>query len=132
MDLSGIAKGAALILGIGILSEKMGAGTGLATLGGGIASIAAAPMVGAGTGMSTLATGISDIGGAFGDIGRGIGDILKFLPKLPGYVGPGGAGSGLLPQGGGDDPSLLPGGGGNVPIPFLAIRTTFAQKKRMI
>jgi len=121
MGLSSLAKGALLVLGVGVLSEKYGAGKGLAELGGGVQAIAAAPMTGLGTGLSSLATGVSDIGGAFGDIGRGIADILAPLtrwgggaaPGLPGWIGQ----PPLIPAGGGSGAGLQAGGGGNVNLP---------------
>ena len=113
----GLWESALILLGVGILSSKMEAGKGLGELGTGIQTLIAAPLVGTGAGLSTLAGGLRDIFETFGDLGRGISAVFAGIPKwaLPGYVGPGGAGSGLLPSSGGDDTDLLPGGGGNVP-----------------
>ena len=140
----GVQEMALMLLGIGILSEKFGGGKGLISLGTGVQALVAAPLTGTGTGLSSLAGGLRDISESFGDIGRGISALLGSFQGLPGYVGPGGAGSGQLPQpggngglpllpplngggggaraklepdSGGSGATLLPGGGGNVPIP---------------
>ena len=142
----GVQEMALMLLGIGILSEQFGGGRGLISLGTGIQTLVAAPLTGTGTGLTSLAGGLRDIFETFGDLGRGISSIFAGVPAwaLPGYVGPGGAGSGLLPppggnglppllpplngggggaraklepDSGGSGATLLPGGGGNVPIP---------------
>ena len=140
----GIQNAALMLLGIGILSERFGGGKGLISLGTGIQTLAAAPLTGTGTGLTSFAGGLRDLAESFGDIGRGIGEIFKYLPKLgngykPGLPGAwngngvpppppvfppingGGAGArALLPltQASGDGAaSLYTGGGANVPQP---------------
>lgn len=126
---------ALLLLGVGILSERFGGGRGLGELGTGIQQLIAAPLTGTGMGLSSLAGGVRDIAETFGDLGRGISDLLSALPSLPSLPGPGGSGSGQLPApglnggGGGARAGLVPdsggsaatikaGGGGNVPPPL--------------
>ena len=114
MGLGGIAKGALVLIGAGILAERFGAGTGLSGLGAGITSIVSAPGVGVGLGLSGTATGIRDIGESFGDIGRGLGDIFKYLPFSPEAKPPGYGDTQLAPKAGNDYTQVLAGGGGNV------------------
>ncbi len=96
---------ALMLLGIGIISEQFGGGLGLQQLGTGIQSLVAAPLIGTGTGLSSLAGGLVSLASAFGDIGRGIGDLLDALgglPSIPGLPGlPTGNGNG---NGNGNDP----------------------------
>ena len=81
MSLSGIAKGALLLIGAGIIAERFKAGPGIQALGVGIREIAAAPIGGVGVGLGQFAGGLRQVGEAFGDIGRGFGEIFKFLPE---------------------------------------------------
>lgn len=117
----GVQEMALMLLGIGILSERFGGGRGLAELGTGIQAVIAAPLTGTGTGLSSLAGGVKDISESFGDLGRGISDLLGGF-QLPQTVGPGGSGSGLLPSPGGNGglPALPPlnGGGGGARAVF--------------
>lgn len=129
MGLSGIAQGALMVLGVGILAERFGAGTGLESLGSGITRIAAAPLGGVGMGFSGLATGLRDIAESFGDIGRGLGALFENIPTgpitgipwspvttTPEYTAPYTAGPKLIPVSGGDQSTTLAGGGGNVSL----------------
>jgi len=111
----GITETALLLLGVGIISEQLGGGVGLQKLGTGVQSIVSAPLTGTGMGLSSLAGGIRDIAETFGDLGRGISALIGSfggLQNLPGYVGPGGSGSGNLPAPG----ATLPGNGGLPPL----------------
>lgn len=94
MGLDDIAKGAALMIGAGIIAERFGAGPGLKGLGLGVREIAAAPLGGVGAGLKEFGAGVRSITDIFGDIAKGIGDIFGAIPRMP---GPGGAGSGQLP-----------------------------------
>ena len=141
----GVQEMALMLLGVGILSERFGGGRGLGELGTGIQTLIAAPLTGTGAGLTGFAGGLRDLAESFGDIGRGISALLGGIPAWarPGYVGPGGSGSGQLPQpdisnggngnglppiwaasnllitdSGGSDKTLLTGGGGNVPRSF--------------
>lgn len=128
----GLAESAAILLGIGIISSRFGAGTGLSQLGAGVQSLVAAPLTGTGTGLLSFATGLRAVFETFGDLGRGLGALFGAIPQ-DGYVLPeNGDGqqletwpmSGvqayvgqltLSPKSGGDYSTLLTGGGGNVP-----------------
>ena len=122
----GIWESALILLGIGIVSERFGAGVGLGQLGVGIRELAGAPLGGIGTGLGEFAGGLRSFAEALGDIGRGFGELFKNIPGyglpspwltpplLPGEVPPAN-GNGLTQVGGGDDTTNLPGGGGNVP-----------------
>lgn len=79
----GIAQSALILLGIGIVSSRFKAGTGLGELGEGITSLVSAPLRGTGLGLSAAATGIRDIAETFGDLGRGLGELFKNIPQLP-------------------------------------------------
>lgn len=116
----GVQEMALMLLGIGLISERFGGGLGLQTFGTGIQKVFAAPLKGTGTGLTSLAGGIRSLAESFGDVGRGISDLLGGIPAwaLPGYVGPGGSGSGQLPQPGASLP--LPGVNGNGP-PLIAM-----------
>ncbi len=81
--LLGLAQSALILLGIGIVSSRFKAGTGLGELGAGITSLVAAPLTGTGTGLSSLAGGIRDISETFGDLGRGLGTLFENIPALP-------------------------------------------------
>lgn len=115
MDLSGIAKGALLVLGAGILAERFGAGPGLAGLGAGVREMAAAPLGGLGAGMGEFAGGLRSIGESFGDIGRGIADIFAAIPTGPITGIPWSPIAEISPKAGNDATQLAVGGGGNVP-----------------
>jgi len=78
----GIAESALLLLGIGIISSKFKAGVGLGELGTGVQKLVAAPLAGTGAGLFGLAGGLRSLAESFGDIGRGIGEIFKFIPKF--------------------------------------------------
>lgn len=86
MGLDDVAKGAILLIGAGIISERLGAGPGLTGLGTGIRTIAAAPLGGVGAGLGEFAGGVRAIGESFGDIGRGLAEIFKAIPTGP-YTG---------------------------------------------
>ena len=135
MGLDDIAKGAIALVGIGIIAERFGAGPGLAGLGTGITKLAAAPLGGVGAGLTGFAGGIRSLAESFGDIGRGIGEIFKWLPPQNGYVPshpPLNGGNGqlitlmqptpLVTQSGGDQTTQLTGGGGKVPKPIAPTR----------
>ena len=123
----GIWESALILLGIGIVSERFGAGVGLGELGTGIRTLAAAPLGGIGTGLGEFSGGLRSFAEALGDIGRGFGELFKNIPKwgLGPQYGPdedvaslpngNGNGGPLIPVSGGDDSSDLTGGGGNVP-----------------
>lgn len=131
----GLAESALILLGIGIVSSRFKAGTGLGELGTGISSLVAAPLVGTGTGLSTFAGGVRDLAETLGDLGRGFGELFKHIPKLPPpsedprlprtdpwrpSIGNGSSifqisDKALIPDAGGSDKTLLTGGGGNVP-----------------
>lgn len=81
--LLGLAQSALILLGIGIVSSRFKAGTGLQELGTGITSLVAAPLTGTGTGLSSLAGGIRDVSETFGDLGRGLGTLFENIPSLP-------------------------------------------------
>lgn len=81
--LLGLAQSALILLGIGIVSSRFKAGTGLGELGAGITSLVAAPLTGTGTGLSSLAGGIRDVSETFGDLGRGLSELFGAIPKLP-------------------------------------------------
>lgn len=136
----GLAESAAILLGIGIISSRFGAGVGLTELGTGIQTLVAAPLMGTGTGLLSFATGLRAVFETFGDLGRGLSTLFGSIPEMPspfvpgnglppGEVPPGlppaipppwgGGGGGvrdLTISSGGDDSSRLPGGGGNVPV----------------
>lgn len=114
----GVQDMALMLLGIGLISERFGGGRGLQELGTGIQTLIAAPLTGTGTGLASFAGGIKALAESFGDIGRGISALLGGIPQwaLPGYVGPGGSGSGQLPQNG----ASLPGNGNGLP-PIIAM-----------
>lgn len=126
----GIWESALILLGIGIVSERFGAGVGLGELGTGIRTLAAAPLGGIGTGLGEFSGGLRSFAEALGDIGRGFGELFKNIPGYGGGEGfggggggvngngavlPNGNGNGLTQVGGGDDTSDMTGGGGNVP-----------------
>ncbi len=137
----GVQETALMLLGIGLISERFGGGLGLQQFGTGVQKLFAAPLTGTGAGLTSFAGGIKALAMSFGDIGRGISALLGGIPAwaLPGYVGPGGSGSGqlptlpppvpgpgpipflggngppLIPVSGGSGATLLPGGGGSVP-----------------
>ena len=129
----GIAESALILLGIGIVSQKFGAGLGLEQLGVGIKTLAAAPLGGVGLGLGEFAGGLRGIGEAIGDIGRGFGDLFANIPQLPTIPGGGLPGPGRRPpevsvpslprlpvtpmvvKAGGGGSDLLPGGGGSTP-----------------
>jgi len=120
----GLAQSALILLGIGIISEKFGAGVGLGELGTGIKTLAAAPLGGVGAGLFEFSGGLRAFGEALGDIGRGFGELFKNIPKYgwkgfppqqPPAISPNGNGNGLITVSGGDPTTYLPGGGGNVP-----------------
>ncbi len=131
----GLAESALVLLGIGIISSRFGAGTGLGELGAGITSLVSAPLVGTGTGLSSLAGGLRDVFETFGDLGRGLGILFENIPKLPPIPGGGLPGPGRRPptvsvpslprlpvypmvvKSGGGSGELLPGGGGSTPLP---------------
>lgn len=134
----GLAESAVILLGIGIISSKFGAGVGLSELGAGVQSLVSAPLTGTGLGLSSFAGGLRDVFETFGDLGRGLSTLFQAIP-----AGPPGAGGGAFPSpspepdpspspwdpwggggggvrnlvvtSGGDYSALLPGGGGNVP-----------------
>jgi hypothetical protein len=120
----GIWESALILLGIGIVSEKFGAGVGLQELGTGIRTLAAAPLGGVGSGLGEFSGGLRSFAEALGDIGRGFGELFKSVPGGPALpspngdehysVTPGGNG-GLIQVSGGDKTSDLAGGGGSVP-----------------
>lgn len=137
----GIWQSALILLGIGIVSERFGAGVGLGQLGVGIRELAGAPLGGLGTGLGEFAGGLRAIAESFGDIGRGFGEMFKHIPEFGrkgfppqqpsrpgitngnglyggGIVPPGYPGNGLLTVSGGDRTTDLTGGGGNVPRGF--------------
>ena len=95
----GIAETALILLGVGIISEKFGAGAGLGELGTGIRTLAGAPLGGVGMGLGEFATGLRSIAEALGDIGRGFGALFG---NIPGYTPPG-----PLPPGGADPPQII-------------------------
>jgi len=138
----GIWQSALILLGIGIVSERFGAGVGLGQLGVGIRELTGASLGGFGTGLGEFAGGLRLFGESLGDIGRGFGELFKHLPQVPGMPLPGPAdpykglpppptyknilyGGGLVPPGypenglltvsGGDRTTDLTGGGGSVP-----------------
>lgn len=122
----GIWESALILLGIGIVSERFGAGVGLGELGTGIRTLAAAPLGGIGAGLGEFSYGLRSFGEALGDIGRGFGALFENLPGgngryVPPYVPPpppGFNGNGeLTTVSGGDNSTQLAGGGGNVPPP---------------
>lgn len=139
-SLDNIAKGALLVLGVGILSDKLGGGAGLGSLGTGISSIVSSPGVGIGTGLSATAGGLNDIFSIF----TGFMDYWEnFLKDIPGggltvippwltiadQEGPAGDGSGsdalnpLVPplinvSGGGSSDNLAGGGGNTLVTPY--------------
>lgn len=88
----GIAESALVLLGIGILSSRLGAGTGLGELGTGIQTLVAAPLTGTGTGLLSFATGLRAVFETFGDLGRGLSTLFGAIP-----AGPPGAGGGAFP-----------------------------------
>ena len=101
-----IAMGLGIVLGLGIISKRFGAGVGLGEAGAGLSQIGLgitdvgmAPFKAVGGGLSEVATGITAFSTSLGNVGRGIGDLLASITGQPSgsYVGPGGAGSGLLP-----------------------------------
>ena len=107
----GLAESALVLLGIGIVSSRFKAGTGLGELGSGIQTLVAAPLTGTGQGLSTFAGGLRDVFETFGDLGRGLGSLFENRPKLPG-ASP--APPGFCPGGG------MNGGGGGARIQFAA------------
>lgn len=133
----GIWESALILLGIGIVSERFGAGVGLGELGTGIRTLAAAPLGGIGSGLGEFSGGLRSFAEALGDIGRGFGTLFENLPEFgsggfppqqpPASVNGNGNGNGLTQVGGGDDTADLAGGGGHVPTggPILTLGTTF-------
>jgi len=131
----GIWESALILLGIGIVSERFGAGVGLGELGTGIRTLAAAPLGGVGAGLGEFGAGLRTFAEALGDVGRGFGELFKNIPQLPspfltppllpGAVPPVN-GNGLITVSGGEPTDLLPGGGGNVPTngPVLTLGTS--------
>ena len=122
----GLAQSALILLGIGIVSSRFKAGTGLGELGSGISTLVAAPLVGTGTGLSTFAGGIRDLSTTLGDLGRGIGALFENIPKLPPTTPGNGNGQQLesfpifqpkLPLITNAAIDLAPGGGIRVPSP---------------
>lgn len=136
----GLAESALILLGIGIVSSRFQAGTGLSELGTGIQTLVAAPLTGTGTGLSIFSGGLRDLAMSLGDIGRGFGTLFSNIPPIQGWGDPlpygggltppsgGGASAGLvpdifyvgqtrplIPDGGDNKTQLLAGGGGNVP-----------------
>lgn len=133
----GAQEWALALLGIGFLSTRLEAGTGLQQLGTGVQTLIAAPLTGTGTGLSAFGRGITDIIKPFGDIGRGITNFLNSLPAwlipqgLPWVTGISGNGNGngvpgtivpptsglppLIAMSGDGAASLYTGGGANVP-----------------
>ena len=127
----GLAQSALILLGIGIISEKFGAGVGLGELGTGIRTLAAAPLGGVGAGLGEFSLGLRGFGEALGDIGRGFGALFENIPEGIGPQGGLGGGGGgartlfpapqpLIPDSGGSSKTLLAGGGGNVPMAPIA------------
>jgi len=117
-----------MILGVGILAERFGAGPGLTGLGAGIRALAAAPLGGAGAGLGEFAGGLRAIGESFGDIGRGFASIFEAIPAIPWVTPPPAEGQGypwieapavtepgLITVAGGSGSTLAAGGGANVP-----------------
>jgi len=104
----GLAESAAILLGIGIISSRFGAGVGLAELGTGVQTLVAAPLMGTGTGLLSFATGLRAVFETFGDLGRGLSTLFGAIP-----AGPPGAGGGAFPSPPGivppDFPGILPG-----------------------
>jgi len=148
----GAQEWALALLGIGFLSSRLEAGTGLGALGAGVQKLIAAPLTGTGAGLSAFGRGITDIITPFGDIGRGITNFLNSLPAwliptgLPWTTGVSGNGNGPLPapapsggppliaMSGDGAASLYTGGGANVPTgasfsfvePSAFIRSAYA------
>ena len=125
----GLAESALILLGIGIVSSRFQAGTGLSELGNGIQTLVAAPLTGTGTGLSIFSGGLRDLAMSLGDIGRGFGTLFSNIPPIQGWGDPlpyggglvppsGGGGGALKPDGGGNSTQLLAGGGGNVFLPI--------------
>ena len=134
----GIWQSALILLGIGIVSERFGAGVGLGQLGTGIRTLAAAPLGGVGAGLGEFGGGLRTFAEALGDVGRGFGTLFENIPEFgrkgfppqqpsrPGildlvpYPGlPGVPTQGLITVSGGDRTSLSTGGGGNVPTALI-------------
>lgn len=141
----GLGESALILLGVGIISQRFGAGLGLEQLGVGIKTLAAAPLGGVGLGIGEFAGGLRGLAESLGDIGRGFGELFAHIPQLPprrelpppgeipgipgpAYPGWGGDGGGvrsfigqptLSPSAGGGSSDLLPGGGGSTPSPGL-------------
>lgn len=139
----GIAESALLLLGIGIVSSKFGAGTGLGELGTGIQTLVAAPLTGTGTGLLSFATGLRAVFETFGDLGRGLSSLFEAIPQMPGPVLPwfppgivepepepsGPPIYNLTVTSGGSATSLLPGGGGLVPMTLALPSFAVARAK---
>lgn len=125
----GLWESALILLGIGIVSERFGAGVGLGELGTGIRTLAAAPLGGVGAGLGEFGGGLRTFAEALGDVGRGFGALFENIPRIgPGPPGPFGPNGGeeqyaivpprqppLITVSGGDQTSNLAGGGGQVP-----------------
>lgn len=123
----GIWESALILLGIGIVSERFGAGVGLGELGIGIRTLAAAPLGGVGAGLGEFGGGLRTFAEALGDVGRGFAELFRNIPGFGGGEGFGGNGAGtrtelpgvptqgLITVSGGDQTNELAGGGGNVP-----------------
>jgi len=127
----GIWESALILLGVGIVSSRFKAGVGLQELGLGIRELGAAPLGGLGVGLGEFAGGLRSFAESLGDIGRGFGEMFKYIPKWaqpgPGPSLPPANGNGdLIVQPGGDDTTYLVGGGGNVPTngPVLTLGTS--------
>ena len=127
----GIWESALILLGIGIVSERFGAGVGLGELGLGIRELAGAPLGGIGTGLGEFGAGLRTFAEALGDVGRGFGELFQNIPGYGAGEGFGGNGAGvngtgLIPESGGDATTYLTGGGGNVPNgPILTLESAF-------
>lgn len=100
----GIWESALILLGVGIVSQRFGAGLGLEQLGVGIRSLAGAPLFGFGEGLYMFSAGLREFAESLGDIGRGFGELFEHIPFLSTSAG-------------GGDSDLLAGGGGNSPPP---------------
>lgn len=135
----GIWQSALILLGIGIVSERFGAGVGLGELGTGIKTLAAAPLGGIGAGLGEFGGGLRTFAEALGDVGRGFGTLFENIPEfggkgfppqqpsIPGIIFPEpipwdpslAAPTPLTQVVGGDRTSNLSGGGGNVQKPLI-------------
>ena len=129
----GLGESALILLGVGIISQKFGAGLGLEQLGVGVKTLAAAPLGGVGLGLGEFAGGLRGFAESLGDIGRGFGALFENIPQYQGPV-PGIPGNGngqqlesmpilrlaapaqVVKTGGGSSDQLA-GGGGSTPRP---------------